>query len=289
MDDADVRLLAAMRRDPLGAVSGWAREAGLGDGTARARLARLKEDGVDRGLAAVPNGRLFDKEALVCIYPEATMPWEETLGWDGVIGASVNHEDVLALTCWVEPGGPPPAGVVDRLGEPARAFRQEDPPLQPAGAALSPLQWRILGAFIAEPRRAPADLARDLGVAAKTVRRHRDAFVAGGHVRLEQGLYAARGDHVLFHLYAQGAGTHPPEPVRAAVAGDADAWVEHLIAEPQGVLLFCHARSLADAAAAPKRALAVAGVQHAELVISKAGAYDVAGFVAAAAARASTT
>lgn len=51
------------------------------------------------------------------------------------------------------------------------------------------------------------------------------------------------------------------------------AWPQQYLATPRGVLFFCAAPDLAAAAAAPKAAMDLEGVEHAELVVSREGEY----------------
>lgn len=281
MDAKDLAIVHALLGDPLGSVAAVARAAGLGDTATRQRIRRLRDQGILGAVSVLPSGHVLGREYLVCLYPDGG-DWRDALRVPSVVGSSVNHEGVVAPTCLVDPGAGPPDDVVARYGAPARTFVQGDPPLDPPGGHLSALQWRVLTAFVAAPQATVRDLAKTTGLTARTVRRHRDALVRGGHVRLELELRCLRGDHVLFHLYVQGPGTHPAtalrDRMRPHVSG---AWVTHQLQEPRGVLLFCAAPSLADAAGAPRAAMALDGVDHAELVVSRDGGYDTTKLVVA--------
>lgn len=288
MDDADLRIVNAILREPLAPVASVARAARLGDSATRARIKRLRDEGTLGQVAAIPNGALLGMRYVVALY--SGQDWRQMLQEPDVVGCSVNHEGVVAPTLLVREGLPD--HLLETYGAPERTFVQHDAPLTPAGTELSDMQWRILAAFVARPTATDRDLARTTGVGARTVKRHREAFVRGGHGRLEVQMRSLSGDHALFYLYVQGPGSHDAgvaERLRTVLRG---VWVQQQLAEPRGVLLFCAADRLATAAAAPRFAMEeVPGIEHAELVVSLDGAYDTDRLVAAveAAARAAST
>lgn len=272
VDAADLRIVRALLHDPLASVADVARAVRLGDSATRARVKRLREDGVLDQIAAVPNGRLLGQRYVVALYSKGD--WREMLRMESVVGCSVNHEGVVAPTCLTT--GAVPDELVARYGEPERVFVQHDAPLHPAGVVLSDVQWRVLSAFVAEPTATDRRLADATGLAARTVKRHRAAFVRGNHVRMEIDVRGLRGGGALFHLYVQGPGSHD-DVVRDRLAERlGGAWPQQQIAQPRGVLFFCSADDLAAAAAAPRFAREeLPGVEHAELVVSVEGAYDL--------------
>ncbi len=278
MDDADLDLVRALLNDPLASVADLARTAGLGDSAARARVKRLRASGVLGEVAALPNGRLLGRRYVTGLYSSGD--WREMMKWPGVVGCSVNHEGVVAPTC-LTPDGTFPQSMRERYGEPERTFVQTDAPLTPAGDALSGMQWRILTEVVRDPTGANRVLAERCGLGVRAVKRHREAFIRGGHLRLEISMRSMRGDHVLFHFFVQGPGSHADE-VRVAISKRlGGAWPLHLLQEPRGVLFFCAAPDLAAAAAMPRFAMGLHGVEHAELVINVDGAYDTEELVAA--------
>lgn len=277
MDERDFRIACALLDDPLASTAQVARNTGLGDGATRSRLSRLRKDGVIGPTHALPHSDLLGKKYVVALYPGGD--WRQFLEYDEVVGSSVNHEGVVAPTCLIEDALP--ADMVRDHGQPLRTFVQGFDRLSPPGTALSQLQWSILRRLVEQPGAPDRQVADALKLGPKTVANHRRRFLDGNHVRLELQVRSIRGDHVLFHLYVQGPGSQLPEVQQALAKRLEGAWPQQRLDTPRGVLFFCAAMSLADAAAAPKFAMDLSGVEHAELVISLDGAYATPKLVAA--------
>ncbi|HEX2021862.1 MAG TPA: AsnC family transcriptional regulator, partial [Candidatus Thermoplasmatota archaeon] len=249
MDETDFTLLAGLVREPLASVAALARAAGVTMNTARARLERLREEGVLMGTYAFPNPALFGGVSKLAVYappaPEARAA--DTMRAAPVYSYSVNHDGQVAVT-WLarDPDEAPPAEVDRLMGAPApRTFVRESPPLNPKGAVLSADQWRLAEALAEDARAPDRALAQRVGLGERAVARQRERLVQGGFVTLVTGVLSCLADGVVvFHLYAQGPGTRDERALRAAVG-----WCGYLerIDAPVGAFLFCRADTLGGA------------------------------------------
>lgn len=274
MDGVDLALLSRLSKEPLAAVAALAREAKLTSNAARARLDRLREQGVLMGVYAFPNPALFGRTTRIAIYapPKRGLRPERTLEIDGVVSYSVNHDGQLAVTYYAKGAADPPPAALDKLvgASAPRVYVRESPPLSPPGAVLSRDQWRLVEAMVADPRATARRLSEATGLSEKVAARHRAKLLAGSYVTLVTGILSNLAEGiVLFHLFVAGPGTRDERAIVRPLGG---AIVQERTRDPDGLYVFCSAATIGDALVARDVAAKLPGVEHVEIVLERAAA-----------------
>lgn len=154
-------------------------------------------------------------------------------------------------------------------GSPAVEWYENRMP--PVAGALSSLDWRIVKALRMRARTPPEELARDLGVTAKTIRRHLDRMVKEGGIDVVPLIDPTRMEDtfpfaLLFRL--------SPERAQAAIRGIEQAFDEFYVSawippspEAGNFVTMLYARSTGDLEAMHRRATEIEGVEAAEVFI----------------------
>lgn len=211
MDHLDVQVLAALVRDPRASYAEVGDRVGLSANAVKARVRRMRDDGVLQGFAASPApdvlgmgegllvftevGDLADREEdILRTLPDAPGVRFVDVGIDGTVLVWAYATDAAD---WerVE------RAAVSVLGKPPTnaSFR---PCAAPVDAA--PSDWRLLRALLPDARASMGDLARRSGLSVKTVQRRLGALLGSGRVRVEPVLSPSEASGlVLFSLHAQ--------------------------------------------------------------------------------------
>ncbi len=267
MDAIDGRLIARLMQEPLAPMKALCDVTGLTRNAVRARLERLRGEGILVGFNAMPNAALFGRTGIVAVFPPpavANPPLEAVLAVEEVVSVSTNHDNVLAAIVYVEDGKIPEALVRVMGGPPARTFVQRSAPLRPPGAVLSGPQWRVLEALISKPRASLREVSLETGLTAKVIRRHRATLFEGGFAQVQALILSARSNGTtLFEIYVQGPAAREPAAITRSLQ---PSWIIDRLDEPVGVLLLAMAENVGDAVAAVNKARAIEGVDHAELI-----------------------
>lgn len=266
----DLRLIARLTREPLAPATALADEAGLTANAARARLARLRTQGVLMGTFALPNPALFGRVARIAIYPAGSRAEPaRALDVPDVQMFSHNHDGQLAITWLARAEDEAPPAALDRfVGKSApRVLTREHPPLLPPGAAMATPAWAILEALVHDARASHRELAAATGLGERAVARQKTRLIAGNRALLVTGVLSNLAEGiVLFHLYVAGKGALDDKRVCAAAGG---ALVQDRTRDPPGLYVFGHAASFGDALLARDRVAALPGIDHVELILEK--------------------
>ncbi|HEX2021128.1 MAG TPA: AsnC family transcriptional regulator [Candidatus Thermoplasmatota archaeon] len=230
MDALDVRILRAMGIRPFGRARGadairaprLARAVGVTVDTVKERVARMERAGVVAGYQVIPNLRHLgltgeaylvraaddaQKEAIVaeaCAIPRILEVHDflgEPVCVDFAFGDAREREAALARF----------EAITGRA--PLRFYGRGMPEVP---RALTPLDWRILRALRADARRSPAEVAQDVGVSGRTVKRRLERMADEGSFFVLPVLDMSKADGlILFTLLVHLGRDAGPDTLRA--------------------------------------------------------------------------
>jgi DNA-binding Lrp family transcriptional regulator len=183
----------------------------------KARLARLRDEGVLQGIHAAPRPALLGlrEGLLVFDHVEDAAEREEELlrglpEVPGVLHADVGHETVHAHVLFRDDAD------WERIERAAISLTGKPPShraQQPAAdaAPLAPAAWRVVEALLADGRMPLGDLARASGLSPKTARRRLEGLLARGDLAIAPVLSPAEARGlVLTHVVVE---RQPSEPL----------------------------------------------------------------------------
>jgi DNA-binding Lrp family transcriptional regulator len=268
VDGTDFRILRALLEDPFASNEAIGRKAGIRGTSVKARLDRLAAEIRFRGFHLVPapeclgrvaRGHFYRPDALTDARVEAAMRVDPVV-W------LVGHHDGIASVLTFEPqrDAPGRAALDEAMGGPPFLSVDVRLTLNPRPPVLSPLDWRVLRALLADARRPLVDAAAETGLSRRTVARHRDALLETGSAYVTPLWDEAKADAaVLYHLIAVGDGTLDRHALTRAAGPEALPYA--LLTQPPGYAFVSMATSTAHAIAAHARVAAVPGVTTALL------------------------
>ena len=236
MDATDFRIVGHLFERPLDGPEALARSVGLTRNAVARRLRLLQEGPLRLGFWALPHHTLFGRTSTVNLHaPADAVDGEAILACDDVLAYDLNHDGLCAVTTWHQ-GGKAPFPRLERLLGPTVA-RYTDATPGPAVPHLSRLEWRVVGAWMAEPRASAAGLSRATGLAARTCERARQRLLESRAMRAGITLREdfAEGFPV-FRLFVQGQ--PDPAALRRALG---EAFVSDVVRE--GAVHFARASS----------------------------------------------
>ncbi len=197
MDETDVRILRALGFTPFQAgargpdalrPSHLAATLGLNPELVKDRLARLEAKGVIQGYEAFPNLRHLGLAQTTVHYQvdgrAKARAIEKLPAMEGISGVFEFVGPGICVDVYYRTPSELDRRLrlISSLAEVPAPFRLFDYPYPQAKGDLSPLDWRILHALRKDARRSAPELARELGVSAKTVNRRVDRLVANGSI-----------------------------------------------------------------------------------------------------------
>jgi DNA-binding Lrp family transcriptional regulator len=203
MDEVDVAILRAIVADPLARSPDLGEAVGLAPSTVRRRLRDLEGAGPVRGFRGVPHADLLGRiprVRLVDLGDPAPDPVEATVARPGVVWASLDQRGRLSVMAFEDGEADGSPGLENALGgdlvvEAEMGSREDAGP-----GPLGPLDWRVLRALVASPRRPVSGLAGEAGVSPGTARERRRDLLATGALRVVPVLEAARSEGVVLHV-----------------------------------------------------------------------------------------
>lgn len=211
MDHLDVQLLSALVRDPRAGYAELAAKVGLSANAVKARVRRMRDDGVLQGFAASPAPEVLGMGEGLLVFTEVAdlAEREEDILRNLPDAPGVRFVDVSidgTVLVWAYAADEADWERVERaavsvLGKPPAhaAFRAC---AQPVDAA--PSDWRLLRALLPDARAPLGDLAERSGLSVKTVQRRLATLLDSGRVRMEAVLSPSEASGlVLFSLHAQ--------------------------------------------------------------------------------------
>lgn len=293
MDALDARILREFGIDPF---TSWPRrKAGLklSDVARRMdrnlqfvkdRVERMESDGVITGYRAFPNLRQMGLDFTTFIWPTSLVPDKQLLSRLGTVDGFVGVVWSLDSCLCVDITHAGPAEKKRRLelvgqllgveNKPSVLFHRPFPDVK---RRLSPLDWRIIGAMADDARRPLSDVAKELGVTAKTVRSRYHTMWGEGcidtHVVLDFERMSGLFPFAISFWYEEGA------------SGASQRILDHfedrlldVVEAPSGdycsfqIRIFAY--TPAEVQALVREGLALEGVQRAEPFLATGAYYD---------------
>lgn len=229
MDAVDLGLLRSLLREPRASYERLGASVGLSPNAAKARLARMREDGLLQGVLAAPEAATLGlREGLLVFTGVEDLDGKEDdllanlCELPGVRFADAAIDGTVAL--WLYVRDEPDAERLERaaislVGKPP-AWRR----LSPATRAAAPLtapEWRAAKALVPDGRAHLRDAAAHAGITTKTFRRRLDAMLHGRRLRIGPVLSTAESDAPLLEAILLLGEDADRAAVRSALPTDA--------------------------------------------------------------------
>lgn len=298
MDALDIRIVRELGLRPYGAAprdpeslkpAEVARRLRVEPKTVKARLDGMREDGFLHHFEAFPNFRHLGRAGSAHLFriPDEDRRADALRRIEPIEGLMEVHSFVGGATC-VDLAHRSPADHASKLrlladftgdAAPVLFYERHMPAV---GSALSPLDWRILAALRHRADRPLADVAGEVGVSLKTVRRRFDRMAGEGSLFVVPVLDPSRAAGlVLFELLFYTAPDAGPGTLRAILAALDEHYVYHYVPSSQSlgnfdVLLF--ARSMATIEELRQKGRAIPGVVRVDSLVFR-GWNDYSGWI----------
>lgn len=268
MDGTDFRILRALLEAPFASNEAIGRKAGIRGASVKARLDRLATEIRFRGFHLVPAPGCLGRVARGHFYRPAAPTdalAEAAMRVDPVVWLVGHHDGIVSVLAFEDASAPPGTPALDAaMGGPPFLSVELRLTLNPAPPVLSPLDWRVLRALLADARRPLVDAAEEARLTRRTVQRHRDALLETGSAYVTPLWDEAKADAaILYHLIAVGDDTLDRHALARAAGPDALPYA--ILTRPPGYAFVSMATSTAHAVAAHARVAAVPGVTTALL------------------------
>jgi DNA-binding Lrp family transcriptional regulator len=270
-DEKDFQLLVRLARDPFASLEKIGRPLGLSGSSVKARLERLRQEGVLPGTWAVPVAEVFRRHSRVFLFEHVEQPThaiEVAIKTDPVVWAGVDRDRSFHIHMYaISPEDGPPASLVKLLWEPAYSASPLFSTPREGAPVLSPLDWRILVVLVRRPRTQVQEIAKLTGLSPKTVRRRRDEMFHAGLVSSPLVIQGAQSRGLLlYNAYVQGPAMTAEDRHRILSALPRCLLV-NTTDRPPGVWLICRARSMAEVLEDEERVKGFPGMTRAGLII----------------------
>lgn len=296
MDELDLAIVRAMGIGPIGCLPKppasikppvVAKAVGVTLETVKDRLARMERTGLLRGYQVWPNLRHLGLDATAFLFQVRDPARKAAVLRDGagVEGLLDIHDFVGPAMC-IEVSHAGAAGLQRRLGRLAEVTGDASPvpiyglEMAPVSRPLTNLDWRILRAYRRDARRPPEEVAAQVGVSAKTVRRHFDRMAEEGSLFVVPTFDLGRAEGLL--LFALLFRTAPGRDAIPAIRRAFEHRSVHTYQPTGGILAnfdaLMFARSAAEMEALRREALALPEVMDASAHVF-AGFADHSGWI----------
>lgn len=266
MDEVDLGLLRTLLREPRASFERLGATVDLSPNAAKARLARMRGDGVLQGVLAAPAAATLGlREGLLVFSGVEDLDEREDellhnlCELPGVRFADCAVDGTVAL--WLYVRDDPDAERIERaaislVGKPPAWRRVQGP--RPGVAALTSSEWRTARTLLGDGRMHLRDAAAGARVTPKTFKRRLDAMLASGRLRLQPVVSTAESAAPLLEAVLLLAPDGERIPVRAALPSSAlvaDGMADTLVA-------WLPARTLRDARRVAKGLREIPGVER---------------------------
>ncbi|HLE96798.1 MAG TPA: winged helix-turn-helix transcriptional regulator [Candidatus Thermoplasmatota archaeon] len=289
MDALDVRILRVMGvrpydrrpKDPeVLKPPHIARELGLSVNTVKERIARMEADGVIAAYQIVPNFRHLGLAAYAHKFRADPSRKDAAVRAAAALDGILEVHDFIGPSLCVDFAH---RGDADRLAKirtlaeatgDMEGVRYYERAMPPVSRELSTLDWRILQALRWRANRPLAEVADELGVALRTVRRHFDRMASEGSFFVTPLVDPGKASGLfLFDLICDLAPLGKREAIRTLIRTFDDRHVYAFEPAPEstaGFDMLLFARTSAEVEAVRREAAAVPGVVRAEANLFRA-------------------
>lgn len=272
VDDEDFRILAALFRSPLASAAAIAGAVGLTRPAVSRRIDRLGSAGVLQGFAAHIAAAVFGRYARLFPFRPDDRPaddLEEILRVDPVVWGSLKHDGGVTVCAYLaDPTEEPPRALIDLLGRrPLGSYGSSLPSPRVDDPILSPLDWRVLEALVADPRGSTRRLANATRLSPKTVRTHRDRMIRDGLLAVTPIIESAPSRGVLLYNLAL-YGLEPEDRPHALALLSKKVVINETRERPMMYLL-CQAESLVEVMEVERRLRSVPSLGDVQLTLHK--------------------
>jgi len=194
VDVRDFAILTHLLARPFDSFERVGRAAGMTGAAAKARVARLQEEGFLSAFHCIPAPEVVGRTAHghLFVAEPGRMRVADVLAADSVVTAVENSGGRMSVISYSRPGDPTvPPELLDALGEPLLTAAIRVTRLDARRATLGPLDWRVMRALVHDPRASVTDLAAVVGLTRRTVARRREALLNAGAIRTMPALSEA--------------------------------------------------------------------------------------------------
>lgn len=250
---------------------------GVDEETARLRVKRLQEQGILRGWEIVLNPTVLGRVLLRLDLPPLPPARKEALlaqapHLDGIRWVFDHFEGSVVLALFTDPVDVArTVALVESLAGVAPETWQIPTPA--AAVELTPLDWRILRALRRDPRRPYNEVAEELGVSAKTVKRRVERLMEGRACFLSGVVdFAAARGVIPVEIAVPHAPGEDPAPVHALLRSLENRIFERLTPHMSAVSVI--AFSMVEVEEIKRRVRQVAGGRERASVLLRRITYD---------------
>lgn len=290
LDATDVRILRSMGMLPFQRVPrdlddlkppGIAKRLGISQRTIKDRLSRMSDEGVLSGFEAYPNLRLLGLSWKSFHFRVTSRPKARVIADVSPVEGLVSVMDFLGPDVCMDLYYRD-EGELDRrlrlltaLTGGARPVEWFDNRMPETATALSPLDWRILCALRGDALKGTEEVAGEVGVTSRTVRRRMGRMLAGGALDVVPVVDFGRASNVIpFALLLVLTSEEAPSTVRALLQMHESRYFWHWrppTREIASFVVFLHATHTGEIEEMRRRAEGISGVARAEAIVPSGG------------------
>ena len=273
MDLRDFQILLELNRHPFSSPGAIGKALGVTGNAVKARLDRMKAEGLLNGFFVMPVSAVFGRHWHVFPYldvePEPDL--QEILDVEDVVNVWRGRPRTIMVNTYSRTrGGAPSPKLAEVLHCPPSGVALPDAPnrFSANDAVLSPLDWRVIEALLDRPRAPLADLARATQLSPRTVRKRRDSLVSKGLLGIIPNLDTSRESGLI--VYSGHVATKTRADLdRLHLPGLS---VLRQLFDPPAAWVIGHAATYAELQQVELKLLSIPGVISAQLVPSRGGA-----------------
>ena len=186
-----------------------ARKLGVDEETVRNRLKRLKESGFLVGWRIFPNPSLFGRSSVMqhlTFDGPATKEraMSRLMRMDGVVVIASFYGDSLLATLFDDRGRPASRRLA-ALGSKSGPVEWHGMSLPSVTFRMTPTDWGILGLMLRNAERSVAEVAEELKVSVKTVKRRLDRMMAGSAIFVVPSIDQSKSTGVSYQVVVDSA------------------------------------------------------------------------------------
>jgi DNA-binding Lrp family transcriptional regulator len=260
MDERDCRLLIELMRTPFDSYQSIGRKVGFNGKVTRKRIDRLRTVGVLQGLACGPSPGALGMRSVLAVYLENPIKCDtrDLLALPGVVWAAEVYPPAWTPLFYLREGEDLPKDLMVYAGRPPDRVLNITPSPRTRARELSPLDWRVMRAVMAEPRATVVELSVRCKLTPRTVKTRRDRMLRDGDLFAFPAIDSAQEEGtILYGAYVRSAevpdlnGVHLP-----------NSWRLNSHQDPPAVFLYGYVKNYAEAKGTERQLQSIPGVQE---------------------------